>query len=63
MQGVVCYFGLLKVLCGIDFVVCVGELVGLIGFNGVGKIMLMCCMSDGVECSVGSIVLCGSDIG
>lgn len=62
MRGVAKHFGSLKVLQGIDLHASGGELVGLIGPNGAGKTTLMRCMSDGVERSAGSVILCGNDL-
>jgi branched-chain amino acid transport system permease protein len=62
MRGVTKNFGSLQVLQGIDLTADAGDLVGLIGPNGAGKTTLMRCMSDGLERSDGTVLLCGNDI-
>ena len=56
-------FGSFKALSEVDLQVRLGELVSIVGPNGAGKTSLVRCMSDGVERTSGTILVCGHSIG
>jgi branched-chain amino acid transport system permease protein len=56
-------FGSFKALSDVDLQVALGELVSIVGPNGAGKTSLVRCMSDGVERSGGTVLVCGHPIG
>lgn len=47
---------------GVNFIVCQGELIGIIGFNGVGKLMLLKLIFGMVNVCSGDIIVNGESI-
>jgi len=62
LQGVCAGYGGGRILDGIDFQVGDGEIVALLGRNGVGKTTLLNVIAGTVPITAGSIRLCGQDI-
>ena len=55
-------YGATPILQGVDMRIAKGEIVGLIGRNGVGKTTTMRCLIGLLRATRGSIKLCGEDI-
>lgn len=55
-------YGAVHALGGVDFHLCAGEVVGLVGHNGAGKSTLMNVLSGAVQRSAGSFRYAGRDI-
>src|SRR5258708_13073584 len=59
LNGVEKSFGAVRALAGVDFVVGVGECVGLVGHNGAGKSTLMNILAGTLAADNGEIVIPG----
>src|SRR3984893_9148141 len=59
LNGVEKSFGAVRALAGVDFVVGVGECVGLVGHNGAGKSTLMNILAGTLAGDNGEIVILG----
>jgi ribose transport system ATP-binding protein len=56
-------YGAVQALCGVDFRLGRGEVVGLVGHNGAGKSTLMNVLSGAVQRTAGSFRYAGDEIG
>lgn len=59
MCGLCKSFGDNEVLCGIDLMLYCGEVVVLIGFSGLGKMMVLCVFNGFEILDIGMIVVVG----
>jgi ribose transport system ATP-binding protein len=57
LSGVEKSFGAVRALAGVDFVVGVGECVGLVGHNGAGKSTLMNILAGTLDADTGEIIV------
>jgi ribose transport system ATP-binding protein len=57
LNGVEKSFGAVRALAGVDFVVGVGECVGLVGHNGAGKSTLMNILAGTLDADTGEIIV------
>ena len=60
--GLVCRYGRIEALRGVDLKVCGGELVAIVGANGAGKTTLLRCLSGVQPAASGTILFAGDDI-
>ncbi|WP_245943817.1 ABC transporter permease subunit [Acuticoccus kandeliae] len=63
IDELICQYGSLKVLTGVNIEVSGGELLSIVGPNGAGKTTLMRCISDGGERTAGRVYVQGVEIG
>lgn len=62
VSGLVCRYGRIEALRGVDLKVGVGELVALVGANGAGKTTLLRCLSGVQPAAGGAVRFAGDDI-
>ncbi|MCF3931900.1 branched-chain amino acid ABC transporter ATP-binding protein/permease [Acuticoccus sp. M5D2P5] len=63
IDELICQYGSLRVLTGVNATVKGGELLSIVGPNGAGKTTLMRCVSDGSERTAGRVYVQGVEIG
>lgn len=62
VEGLWSGYGEIPILQGVDLVVGAGEIVAVLGPNGVGKTTLMRTLAGALECHRGRVCFCGTDI-
>src|SRR5690606_11631209 len=62
VRGLSAGYGAIPVLRNVEFQVGTGEIVGVLGHNGMGKTTLMKALVGHIPVTAGSLMLCGSEV-